>query len=98
MFTKGQDVRYMKVERIIFGLLIIGGYLGIAFLGAILFRKAVDKESLQLTRDAMLTIGPLIGIIVKSIWETRESSPVSQPHPAEPITVLPAQPTTADGA
>lgn len=84
-------MRFTKIERIVFGLLIIGGYLGIAGLGAILFHKAADKDSLQLTRDAMLTIGPLIGIIVKSIWEARELPQVTQPTPVGP-TILPAQP------
>lgn len=84
-------MRFTKIERIVFGLLIIGGYLGIAGIGAILFHKAADKDSLQLTRDAMLTIGPLIGIIVKSIWEAREP-PVTSPPPQGPTVILAQQP------
>ena len=54
-------------ERIIFGLIIFGGYYGIG--AAMVFMQPKNPDVIQLTRDTMLTVGPLLGMIVKGIWE-----------------------------
>jgi hypothetical protein len=54
-------------ERILFGVLFILGYFFVGGVGAILLRDS--PPALQLTRDVLLTIGPLLGVIVNAIWK-----------------------------
>lgn len=54
-------------ERILFGLLIIIGYLGITGLAVFL---ATTPEARQTAKDALLVLGPLLGVIVQAIWRT----------------------------
>lgn len=51
-------------ERIVFGLLIILGYLGI-----VIMTMFVKPENSGNAKDALLVIGPLLGVIVNSIWK-----------------------------
>lgn len=64
-----------NVERFVFGVLIIGGYFSIGIVGAIVFKN--NEAGLRLTENAQLTIGPLIGIIVQSIWKTSQVDKVN---------------------
>lgn len=52
-------------ERILFGLLIIVGYLGI-----VVGTMFIKPEQSSNAKDALLVIGPLLGVIVNSIWKT----------------------------
>lgn len=54
-------------ERMIIGVMIIVGYFGI---GAVAVFSDFNADQLQLTRDVLLTIGPLLGVIVNSIWRS----------------------------
>lgn len=53
-------------ERILFGLILILGYYGLVIVGM----YAPSKEALQLARDSLLVVGPIIGLIAASIWKT----------------------------
>lgn len=54
-------------ERIVFGLVILVGYFSVGGIGAFLLRDS--KEALAVTRDVLITVGPLLGVIVNSIWK-----------------------------
>jgi peptidoglycan/LPS O-acetylase OafA/YrhL len=56
-----------RAERVIFGLLLIGGYIGLVVLGA---AGVTDTDARQLIRDALLVLGPVIGGIATAIWKT----------------------------
>lgn len=61
-------------ERILFGLLIIGGYFGTGIIGALLIPQYVPAnyiaQALAITHDAQTVVGPLMGVIVQAIWKT----------------------------
>lgn len=54
-------------ERVIFGGLIIIGYYTMVIMAA---SKLVDADGKAVVHDSLLAIGPMIGIIVQSIWKT----------------------------
>lgn len=54
-------------ERILFGLLIIAGYFSITALAVFL---PIPPEARQTAKDALLVVGPLLGVIVNAIWRT----------------------------
>lgn len=63
-------------ERILFGLLVIAGYLGIV-IGTMVIPLLAPKASLPAVqasmgnaKDALLVIGPLLGVIVNAIWKS----------------------------
>lgn len=58
------------VERLVFGALIIGGYFGMGAIAAWGI-PAGDTAALALTHDAQITVGPLLGVIVNSIWRNQ---------------------------
>ncbi len=51
-------------ERVLFGLLIIAGYF--AVVAGTMFIPAANSGN---AKDALLVIGPLLGVIVNSIWK-----------------------------
>lgn len=53
-------------ERILFGLLIIGGFFGLYVLVALM---KLGSDQLQTIKDGLLVVGPLLGVIVQSIWK-----------------------------
>lgn len=55
-------------ERVLFGGFIITGYFGLGYLSAI--APGISPEGRAAAHDVFLTVGPLIGIIVQSIWRT----------------------------
>lgn len=57
-----------RAERVIFGLLLIGGYIGLVVLGAVF--PGITDDARQLVRDALLVLGPVIGGIATAIWKT----------------------------
>lgn len=65
--SQGQVQYNDRAERIIFGLLLIGGYIGLVVLGSTLVQ---DADARQLIRDALLVLGPVIGGIATAIWKT----------------------------
>ena len=61
------EKRELISERILFGMVILAGYFGVGGIGAFLLRD--NKEALAVTRDVLITVGPLLGVIVNSIWK-----------------------------
>lgn len=55
-------------ERILFGLLLITGYIGLTALGE--FIPGLSDKQLQFGRDGLLVLGPIVGIIAQAIWKT----------------------------
>lgn len=56
-------------ERVIFGILIIGGYFGVGAVMIVLSHwGALPQSIVDMTHDMYLTVGPLLGLIVQSIW------------------------------
>lgn len=54
-------------ERILFGFLVIAGYFVISALAVVL---PLSPEARQSAKDALLVVGPLLGVIVQAIWRT----------------------------
>lgn len=74
-------------ERMIFGALIIGGYFITVWAGVHVAKDAISAQAQQIIHDAMLTGGPLVGIIVNAIWRTDKS----QQQQAEAAAALAAK-------
>lgn len=55
-------------ERTVFGVLVIGGYYALVIIG--MSAKTLSDPAASIVHDAMLTGGPLVGIIVNSIWKS----------------------------
>lgn len=73
-------------ERVLFGLFIIGGYLAVGAVGAYC---ATSPSAVQITHDAQTTLGPLLGVIVNSIWRNQQSEKTAEAL----IAKTPDQPT-----
>ena len=56
-----------SVERLLFGCIVIVGYILVTWYGA--SGKAEAKEAGQIVHDAMLALGPLVGVIVYAIFK-----------------------------
>lgn len=84
-------------ERMIFGLLLIVGYFGVVILTieAPLTAKPANLPSVQAAmgnaKDALLVLGPLLGVIVTSIWKTDKTDKAN----ADTMTHLAAAASTA---
>lgn len=52
-------------ERMVFGLLLIGGFFATGII-AVVAPVSSDK---QLAKDMLLVVGPLLGVIVNAIWK-----------------------------
>lgn len=63
-------VRDFFSERILFGALVIGGYYVLVILGVHAAKGSLSPEAMSIIHDAMLTAGPLVGIIVNAIWKS----------------------------
>ena len=71
--TSGRwSVREWLSERILFGLLILGGYIGLlVFVGMNKDLGATaGAAQLQTVRDGLLVLGPVVGMIAQAIWKT----------------------------
>lgn len=57
-------------ERMVFGLLLIGGYLGVlaTFMHSATTGKPLDPETIAVASGGMGTLGTAIGTIVAAIW------------------------------
>ena len=55
-------------ERILFGFLIFTGYFSIGAIAAVW--NGITPEGRSVTRDVLMTVGPLLGVIVNAIWKT----------------------------
>lgn len=54
-------------ERMVFGFMLITGYFAtVWFVGL----APMSNEARQVMRDALLTVGPILGIIANAIWKT----------------------------
>lgn len=56
-------------ERMVFGLLLIVGYLGILALSMLAPLNA-PTEARAIAHDGLLVLGPLLGTIVSAIWKS----------------------------
>ena len=64
------------VERLTFGFIVIVGYILVTWYGA--SGKAEAKEAGQIVHDAMLALGPLVGVIVYAIFKAdKDATPGS---------------------
>ncbi len=54
-------------ERILFGFGIITGYFLLIFLG--MYIAGENKDKLALVHDGIVLLGPLLGVMVNSIWK-----------------------------
>jgi hypothetical protein len=54
-------------ERMVFGLLIFVGYFVVAGLSVVLPLSDGQRQS---AKDSLILVGPLLGVIVNSIWKT----------------------------
>lgn len=64
------------VERLAFGTIVIVGYILVTWYGA--SGKAEAKEAGQIVHDAMLALGPLVGVIVYAIFKA-DKDPAATP-------------------
>lgn len=55
-------------ERMIFGVIILFGFYTLAFVAVV--TTGLAPEARQMARDALLVVGPLLGVIVNAIWKT----------------------------
>lgn len=54
-------------ERILFGLLIIGGYIALSGMSIL---APLNAEARQTARDVLLVLGPILGVIANAIWKS----------------------------
>lgn len=76
-------------ERILFGLIIILGYFGVGALQAVM---PLTPEARATTRDILMTVGPLLGMIVQAIWRTDKTEKQQAESVATLVSKLPDQP------
>lgn len=79
-------------ERMIFGLLIIVGYFTMGALAILVPGLAAEQRAIA--RDVLLAVGPLIGMIVQSIWKTDKADKVA----ADTAAVLAAKAPDLSGS
>lgn len=86
-------------ERIIFGVLIIGGYFAVGgFMMYMSHYGIIDPKVYDLAHDMHLTVGPVIGIIVQSIWKTDKTERLQAQTNANLVDKIPpATPSTESG-
>jgi hypothetical protein len=70
------------VERLLFGILVIVGYVLVVWYGA--SGKAEAKEASQIVHDAMLALGPLVGVVIYSVFKADKPADDTSPSPKSP--------------
>ena len=63
----GWTAREWLSERILFGMLLVGGYVG---LGAASFIMPLTAQQSTNAHDVLLVLGPVVGMIAQAIWKT----------------------------
>jgi hypothetical protein len=58
-------------ERVLFGLLIIGGFLAVAIMGMVMkLDPTASADQLTFGKEALDVFGPIAGMIAAAIWKT----------------------------
>jgi cytochrome bd-type quinol oxidase subunit 2 len=82
-------------ERVLFGLIIILGYFAVGGVMMILNHfGTLDDKTYALAHDMHLTVGPLMGIMVQSMYKTDKTDRLNAQTQATLADRLPAAPTT----
>jgi hypothetical protein len=71
-------------ERMVFGLAIFCGYFSLATIAVL---APINPDARQSAKDALLVVGPLLGVIVQAIWKTDKVDRVT----ADAVAVLAAK-------